>query len=98
MVAGDQTSADVWLGTFGDDWQSAELSASDRRMLEFVERLTLRPGRVDQSDVDGLRAVGFTDTGIHDIVQVAALFSYYNRLADGLGAEDEPEWTSTGTA
>lgn len=62
-------------------------------MLEFAERLTLRPGKVSQRDVDGLRAVGFTDTGIHDVVQVTALFSYYNRLADGLGAEDEPEWT-----
>ena len=66
-------------------------------MLEFVERLTLHPGQVSQRDVDGLRGVGFTDTGIHDVVQVTALFSYYNRLADGLGAEDEPEWTSTGT-
>jgi len=30
---------------------------------------------------------------VHDIVQVAALFNYYDRLADGLGIEPEPEWS-----
>jgi len=42
-----------------------------------------------REDVEILRAAGFSDTGIHDIVQIAGLFAYYNRLADGLGIEPE---------
>lgn len=82
----------MWLGAIGDDWRRAELADPDVAMLEFVEKLTLCPGDMSRHDVEALCAVGFSDTGIHDIVQVTALFSYYNRLADGLGAEDEPEW------
>ena len=37
-----------------------------------------------------LREVGFDDVAIHDIVQVTALFNYYNRLAEGLGIDPEP--------
>ncbi len=43
-------------------------------------------------DVERLRQVGFDDVAIHDAVQVVALFAYYNRLAEGLGLGDEPEW------
>lgn len=91
MALGDP---ETWLAAIGNDWRGAELASADRVLLEFVELLTLRPGRVRRVDVEALRAVGFSETGIHDIIQVVALFSYYNRLADGLGAEDEPEWTA----
>jgi hypothetical protein len=33
--------------------------------------------------------VGFSDTAIHDIVQITGFFAYYNRLADGLGIDPE---------
>ena len=32
------------------------------------------------------------DGAIHDVVQVTALFNYYDRLADGLGIDPEPEF------
>ncbi len=61
-------------------------------MLDFAVKLTLRPGRMVRADVETLRREGFDDVSIHDIVQVTALFAYYNRIADGLGIDDEPEW------
>ena len=41
--------------------------------------------------LDALRAEGFSDTGVHDAVQVISLFNYYTRLAEGLGVELEPD-------
>ena len=61
-------------------------------MLDFAVKLTKHPSEMTEKDVDGLRAHGFDDVAIHDVVQVAALFAYYNRLADALGLDDEPEW------
>ena len=43
-------------------------------------------------DVAALRRHGFDDAAIHDAVQVVALFAYYNRLADCLGIDPEPDW------
>jgi alkylhydroperoxidase family enzyme len=45
---------------------------------------------VTEADVQALRAAGFDDAAVHDIVQITALFNYYNRLADGLGIDPEP--------
>ncbi len=72
------------------DYRCAELSAADRRMLDFAVRLTREPAKMTRADVEGLREVGFDDVAVHDIVQAAALFNYYNRLADGLGIDPEP--------
>lgn len=60
-------------------------------MLEFVARLTLEPSAVSEREVARLRDAGFDDGAIHDVVQVTALFAYYNRLAEGLGVDPEPE-------
>ena len=64
-------------------------------MLDFVVKLTRTPSQMTRADVEGLRARGFDDTAIHDIVQITGLFSYYNRLADGLGIDPEPEWADS---
>ena len=45
-----------------------------------------------RQDVEALRHLGLDDGTIHDVVQVTALFNYYDRLADGLGIEPEPEF------
>jgi uncharacterized peroxidase-related enzyme len=62
-------------------------------MLDFAAKLTRTPASVAASDLERLRGHGFDDAAIHDIVQVAALFNYYNRLADGLGIDPEPDWS-----
>ncbi len=74
------------------DFNEAPLDEQDQAMLVFAMALTVNPGAMERSHVDALRAAGFSDTAVHDIVQVTALFAYYNRIADGLGIDDEPEW------
>jgi uncharacterized peroxidase-related enzyme len=68
----------------------APVSEADRAMLRFAVKLTRTPSAMVREDVEALRAVGFDDTAIHDIVQVTGFFNYYNRLADGLGIDPEP--------
>ena len=74
------------------DYRQAALSAVDRGILEFAHKLTVTPATMRSEDVDALRDLGLDDATIHDVVQVAALFNYYDRLADGLGIEPEPEF------
>ncbi len=63
-------------------------------MLDFAHKLTLTPSKMSAADVEGLRALGLDDGAIHDVVQVAALFNYYDRLADGLGIDPESDFNS----
>lgn len=39
-----------------------------------------------RDDVEALRTAGLSDPAILEIVHVTGFFSYYNRLADGLGS------------
>ena len=59
-------------------------------MLEYTEKLTLRPWDMSESDVVALRDEGFSDGAILDINQVTGYYAFANRLADGLGVELEP--------
>lgn len=75
-----------------DDYRTAELTPLDRAILEFSVKLTARPAEMSEADVEGLRRHGLDDGAVHDVVQVTALFNYYDRLADGMGIDPEPEW------
>jgi uncharacterized peroxidase-related enzyme len=75
-----------------DDYRQTELAPEDRAILDFAVKLTLRPAETGERDLEPLRRHGFEDHAIHDIVQITGLFNYYNRLADGLGIDPEPEW------
>ncbi len=80
------------------DYRQARLSAPDRAMLDFAVELTRQPAAITEAAIAELREAGWSDTAIHDIVQVTALFNYYNRLADGLGIDPEPDWDESPAA
>jgi len=71
------------------DYREAQLSPADRAMLDFSIKLTKTPSSMTEADIAALRFQGFDDRAIHEIVQIAALFNYYDRLADGLGIDPE---------
>jgi uncharacterized peroxidase-related enzyme len=74
------------------DFRRADLSTADRAMLEYAEKLALAPGDCIREDVETLRAAGFGDAEILDIVQVVGYYAYVNRMANGLGVELEDYW------
>lgn len=59
-------------------------------MLDYVEKLTLKPSSVRPADVAALRAKGFEDQDVLAIAEVAGYYAYVNRIADGLGVLVEP--------
>ena len=71
------------------NWREADLSAADRALCEFAEKLTHRQQEMSPADLDRLRAHGFDDDAIHDATQVIAYFNYMTRIADALGVEAE---------
>lgn len=81
--------ADAYVHAVARDWRSAPLSAQDKALCGFAEKLTASPSRMTPADLEQLRAVGLDDRAIHDATQVVAYFNYINRVADALGVEPE---------
>lgn len=71
------------------DWKTAPLAPADAALCAYADKLTRSPAAVRGPDVEELRRHGFDDRAIHDATQVVGYFNYINRVADGLGIEDE---------
>lgn len=77
------------VDNFAKDWRSCGLSEARSALLSYAEKLSKTPSACTQSDVDGLRQHAWSDAAIHDAVQVCSYFNYINRIANGLGVDDE---------
>jgi uncharacterized peroxidase-related enzyme len=66
------------------------LASTDQALARYVEKLTLRPGEITESDIGALRAEGFEDVDILDANNQCAHLNYTNRVANGLGLLSEP--------
>jgi uncharacterized peroxidase-related enzyme len=66
------------------DWRAAPLAPKTKAMLGLLERLTLQPQALAPQDMAAARAAGLSDAAIEDAINVCALFTVLNRLADAL--------------
>lgn len=74
------------------NWRVAALSAKQRAMLEFAEKLTLASAKVEEADRQALRDAGFTDRDIWDIASVTGFFNMTNRVASATAMEPNGEY------
>ena len=65
-----------------------EPSALDDRhkaLFRFIDRVNHDSPRITASDLEALRAAGWTDDAIYFAVTICALFNFYNRWIDATG-------------
>ncbi len=62
---------------------------SQLALLQYAEKLTRRPGKMQEIDVVKLRNLGLDDGEILEANQVISYFSYANRTVLGLGVTTE---------
>jgi uncharacterized peroxidase-related enzyme len=86
-------SNDPMLGdTIEHNYREAALTPKQKAMLDFAVKLTEAPDKIENSDRDMLRQLGFTDRDIWDIGAVAAFFNMSNRLANAAGMHPNAEY------
>lgn len=78
------------------DYRTAGLDPREVAMLDFAVKVTRASHEVVETDVEALRAEGWTDEDVMDVAEVAAMFNYTNRLANALGWEPNPEYAGLG--
>jgi uncharacterized peroxidase-related enzyme len=78
------------------DYRVAPLEPKERAMLDHAVKVTADLEACDESDIDTLRAAGWSDEEIWDITEVAAMFNFTNRLASALGWRPNEEFFTMG--
>ena len=69
------------------DYRNAGLDKRDVAMLEYADKMTLRPSEIAEKNVQALREAGWTDREILDIAAVTSYRNFITRMADALGVE-----------
>jgi len=85
----DTGSIETLIINLKQDYQKADLTEEEKAVLNYSNKLTIRPHTIDQADIEILKNHGYDDRGIHDICSVVAYFAFVNRIANGLGVELE---------
>ena len=76
------------------DYRTAALPVRTRAMLAYAEKLTRTPSEMTEGDIGSLRAHGFDDGDILDIVEITSFFNFINRIADALHVDVETDMRS----
>ncbi|WP_028660302.1 carboxymuconolactone decarboxylase family protein [Nocardioides insulae] len=77
------------------DPSGGRLGEEDRAVFEFATKVAVDATSVDRADIEGLRAVGLSDTDIADVVYAVAARAFFTRVLDGLGALTDLETAAT---
>ena len=80
----DTKSNDFWEGVKNDSLESY-FDGKYFAGIDYAKKLTLQPSSIQESDIDNLKTLGFTDGEILEINQVTSYFNYANRTVVGLG-------------
>jgi uncharacterized peroxidase-related enzyme len=61
------------------------LSLKERRMLDFVGKVTIESHKISPDDIDLMKGVGWDQQEIAEAVHITALFACFNRVANAFG-------------
>ena len=76
------------------NFRTANLDSRCRAMLEFAEKVTIESHKIDETDRQNLRDVGFNDADIWDITNIIAFFNMSNRVASALNMKPNDDYHS----
>lgn len=74
------------------NYRVAKVNERQREMLDFSVLMTESSHRIEESDRQALRDVGFSDADIWDIAAVASFFNMSNRMSSAIAMEPNPEY------
>ena len=77
---------------FATTWPEYDLEQKTRTLLTYAKKLTQESGMVEDSDIEDLRAAGWTEKGIYEATALVSLFNFSGRMeaASGLPMDQMP--------
>ena len=73
------------LAALLEDIDSSVIAANLRPVFHYLHKLTLQPSRIIAADIEAIYAAGWEDPAVYHAASVCALFSFDNRLIQGIG-------------
>ena len=90
-LIGDDHRAGKILAALEDRSPARVFEGRELALMCYAEKLTLRPGEMQELDVLNLREAGLDDGEILEANQIIGYFNYVNRCLNGLGVTTESD-------
>jgi uncharacterized peroxidase-related enzyme len=78
------------------DYRRAGLDERRRAILDYAVKVTKTPLECDEDDIARLRGLGLADEEVWDVVELAAMYNFTNRLAMATGQLPNEEYHLAG--
>ncbi len=76
------------------DYTRAGLSAKMLSVLDYAVKLTVEPRECSRADIEHLKSLGLTEQEVWDVIEIAAMYNFTNRMAHATGMMPNPEYHS----
>lgn len=74
------------------DYRRADLNAKMLAVLDYAVKLTVNPRECSPADLTHLRSFGLTTEEVWDVIEIAAMYNFTNRMAHATGMMPNPEY------
>ncbi len=91
---GGTAEGEVLADYIATNWRHAGLDDRRYAICDVAEKLTATPHLMSESDLARLHAVGLTKDEVWDVVEIAAMYNFTNRMASALGQQPNEEYHS----
>ena len=85
---GDQFLADQ----IATNWRHADLDERRATICAVAEKLTATPHLMVEDDLRSLAAVGLTDDEVWDVIEIASMYNFTNRMALATGQQPNEQY------
>jgi uncharacterized peroxidase-related enzyme len=70
------------------DVETSRLDEAHKALFRYIAKLAEHPERVTNSDIQKLKAAGWSEEAIYDALTVASVFKFYNTWNNGSGVQN----------
>lgn len=78
------------------NYRKADITDRQRAMLDFAMKVSRSAAAVGAEDIDGVKAHGFDDEDVWDIISIAGFFAMSNRIANAASLRPNDEFYTLG--
>lgn len=88
VASGDDITAD-YIAT---NWRHAGLDARQQAICAYAEKLTATPHLMTEDDLVALADVGLSTEEVWDVVEIASMYNFTNRMALATGQQPNEQY------
>jgi uncharacterized peroxidase-related enzyme len=74
------------------DYKRAGLDQKMLAVLDYAVKLTVTPRECSPADIEHLKSLGLTIEEVWDVIEIAAMYNFTNRVAHATGMMPNPEY------